>query len=194
MFVFGFDYVCGQYVAWYDVLVHKNNLNQFAAGQNISLLGMVRKISGVASYSDLWLLVPGVITFSLPYLRLSQYRHQAFRMAAVASTLMMVVLFSTGSESYSYIIAMPGVAIWYLTCPWQRNRWDLALIIFAFIITSMSPSDLFPREVWRQLIKPYSLKALPVAIIWFKLIYEMLTKDYALTTAQTMRTQASVMQ
>jgi hypothetical protein len=58
----------------------------------------------------------------------------------------------------------------------------------------MSPSDLFPREVWRQLIKPYSLKALPVAIIWFKLIYEMLTKDYAFTTAQTMRTQASVMQ
>ena len=78
--------------------------------------------------------------------------------------------------------------------PWQRNRCDLALIIFAFIITSMSPSDLFPKVVWSQLIKPYSLKALPVAIIWFKLIYEMLTKDYAFTTAQTMRTQASVMQ
>jgi len=78
--------------------------------------------------------------------------------------------------------------------PWLRNRCDLALIIFAFIITSMSPSDLFPREIWRQLIKPYSLKALPVAIIWFKLIYEMMTKDYDLATAQIMRTQANVMQ
>ena len=194
MFVFGFDYVCGQYGAWYDVLVHKNDLNQFAAGQNISLLGMVRKISGIASYNDIWLILPGAILFALPYLRLDQYRHQGFRLAAVASALMTIVLFSTGSESYSYIIAMPGVAIWYLTSPWQRNRCDLALIIFAFIITSMSPSDLFPKVVWSQLIKPYSLKALPVAIIWFKLIYEMLTKDYAFTTAQTMRTQASVMQ
>ena len=194
MLVFGVDYISSQYVAWYDVLVHKNDLNQFAAGQNISLLGMVRKISGIATYSDIWLLLAGAIGFGLPYLRLSQYRHQAFRLAIVASVLMTVVLFSTCSESYSYIIAMPGVAIWYLTCPWQRNRWDLALIIFAFIITSMSPSDLFPREVWRQLIKPYSLKALPVAIIWFKLIYELLTKDYALTTAQIMRPQANVMQ
>jgi len=194
MLVFGVDYISSQYVAWYDVLVHKNDLNQFAAGQNISLIGMVRKISGIATYSDIWLLLAGAIGFGLPYLRLSQYRHQAFRLAIVASVLMTVVLFSTCSESYSYIIAMPGVAIWYLTCPWQRNRWDLALIIFAFIITSMSPSDLFPREVWRQLIKPYSLKALPVAIIWFKLIYELLTKDYALTTAQIMRPQANVMQ
>jgi hypothetical protein len=178
MLVFGVDYVCGQYQAWYDVLVHKNNLNQFAAGQNISLLGIVRKVSGIATYSDLCLIIPGLIAFALPYLRFSQYRHQAFRFAIMASVLMFVVLFSTGSESYGYIIAMPGVAIWYTTAPWKRNRWDLGLIIFAFIITSMSPSDLFPKEIWRQLIKPYSLKALPVALIWFKLTYELLTKDY----------------
>jgi hypothetical protein len=178
MLVFGVDYVCGQYQAWYDVLVHKNNLNQFAAGQNISLLGIVRKVSGIATYSDLCLIIPGLIAFALPYLRFSQYHHQAFRFAIMASVLMFVVLFSTGSESYGYIIAMPGVAIWYTTAPWKRNRWDLGLIIFAFIITSMSPSDLFPKEIWRQLIKPYSLKALPVALIWFKLTYELLTKDY----------------
>ena len=181
MLVFGVDYITTQYQAWYDVLVHKNNLNQFAAGQNISLLGIVRKVSGIATYSDLWLIIPGLIAFGLPYLRFSQYRHQGFRFAIMASVLMFVVLFSTGSESYGYIIAMPGVAIWYTTAPWQRSRWDLGLIIFAFIITSMSPSDLFPKEVWRQLIKPYSLKALPVAIIWFKLTYELLTKDYTQT-------------
>ena len=178
MLVFGVDYVLGQYQAWYDVLVHKNNLNQFAAGQNISLLGIVRKVSGIASYSDLWLIIPGLVAFGLPYLRFSQYRHEAFRFAIMASVLMFVVLFSTGSESYGYIIAMPGVAIWYLTSPWKRNYWDLGLIIFAFIITSMSPSDLFPKEIWRQLIKPYSLKALPVALIWFELTYELLIKNY----------------
>ena len=179
MLVFGVDYVWQEYHAWYDVLVHKNDLNQFAAGQNISLLGIVRKVSGIASYSDLWLIVPGVIAFCIPYLRLQQYQNMAFRVAMLASVLMFVVLFSTGSESYGYIIAMAGVAIWYTTVPWKRNKWDLALMIFAFIITSMSPSDLFPKQIWRELIKPYSLKALPVVFIWLKLTYELYTRDYS---------------
>lgn len=178
MLVFGVDYVCHEYYEWYDVLAHKNKLNQFAAGQNISLLGIVRKISGIATYSDLWLIIPGLIAFVLPYLRFSQYRHEPFRFAIMASVLMFVVLFSTGSESYGYIIAMGGVAIWYTTSPWKRNRWDIALMVFAFIITSMSPSDLFPKQIWRELIKPYSLKALPVVLIWFKLTYELCMRDY----------------
>ena len=178
MLTFGPEYVIREYHEWYDVLVHKNNLNQFAAGQNISLLGIVRKVSGCATYSDLWLLIPGLIVFALPYLRFNQYKHQAFRMAVLSSVLMFVVLFSTGSESYGYIIAMGGVAIWYTTAPWHRNRFDIALMTFAFIITSMSPSDLFPTVVWRELIKPYSLKALPVALIWFKLSYELCTRNY----------------
>lgn len=178
MLVFGVDYVCHEYYEWYDVLAHKNELNQFAAGQNISLLGIVRKISGIATYSDLWLIIPGLIAFALPYLRFSQYRHEPFRFAIMASVLMFVVLFSTGSESYGYIIAMAGVAIWYTTSPWKRNRWDIALMVFAFIITSMSPSDLFPKQIWRELIKPYSLKALPVVLIWFKLTYELCMRDY----------------
>lgn len=178
MLTFGIDYVWGQYFEWYDVLVHKNNLNQFAAGQNISLLGIVRKVSGIATYSDLWLIIPGLILFGLPYLRFSQYRYDAFRQTILASVLMFVVLFSTGSESYGYIIAMGGVAIWFTAVPWKRTRWDIILMVFAFIITSMSPSDLFPKQIWRELIKPYSLKALPVVLIWLKLSYELLTKNY----------------
>ena len=180
MLAFGPEYVCREYYAWYDVVAQKNELNQFAAGQNISLLGIVRKVSGIATYSDLWLIIPGMIAFALPYLRFNQYRHEPFRMMMMASVLMFVVLFSTGSESYGYIIAMTGVAIWYTTAPWKRSRWDLALIIFAFIITSMSPSDLFPKQIWRELIKPYSLKALPVVLIWFKLTCELLVRDYKL--------------
>lgn len=178
MLVFGVDYICHEYYEWYNVLVHKNEWNQFAAGQNISLLGIVRKISGVASYSDLWLLIPGAIAFALPYLRFSQYKHEAFRLMMMASVLMFVVLFSTGSESYGYIIDMTGVAIWFTASPWKRNCWDITLVIFAFIITSMSPSDLFPKQIWQEWIKPYSLKALPVALIWFRLMYELYVKDY----------------
>lgn len=178
MLVFGVDYISQQYMAWYDVLVHKNDLNQFAAGQNVSLLGIVRKVSGCATYSDLWLMIPGMVLFALPYLRFKQYKHAAFRQTILASVLMFIILFATSSENYGYIIAMTGVAIWYTAAPWKRSKWDVALMVLAFIFTSMSSSDLFYKPLWREVIKPYSLKALPVTIIWLKLTYELCKRDY----------------
>lgn len=178
MLVFGVDYISQQYMAWYDVLVHKNELNQFAAGQNVSLLGIVRKVSQCATYSDLWLMIPGMVLFALPYLRFKQYKHAAFRQTILASVLMFIILFATSSENYGYIIAMTGVAIWYTAAPWKRDKWDVALMVLAFIFTSMSSSDLFYKPLWREVIKPYSLKALPVTIIWLKLTYELCKRDY----------------
>ena len=178
MLVFGVDYISQQYVAWYDVLVHENELNQFAAGQNVSLLGIVRKISQCATYSDLWLMIPGMVLFALPYLRFQQYKYLAFRQTILASVLMFIILFATNSENYGYIIAMTGVAIWYTAAPWKRSKWDVALMVVAFIFTTMSSSDLFYKPLWREIIKPYSLKALPVTIIWLKLTYELCKRDY----------------
>ena len=178
MLVFGVDYIAQQYLAWYDVLVHKNELNQFAAGQNVSLLGIVRKVSQCATYSDLWLMIPGMVLFALPYLRFRQYQHAAFRQTILASVLMFIILFATSSENYGYIIAMTGVAIWYTAAPWKRSKWDVALMVLAFIFTTMSSSDLFYKPLWREVIKPYSLKALPVTIIWLKLTFELCKRDY----------------
>lgn len=174
------EYIIGQYKEWYVSLSGKNMENMFSNMQNQSLLGLVRKISHVSTYSDLWLIVPGILAFCYPYLRLKQYKNLAFRYAFLASVLMFVVLFSTGSESSTYIIALLGVAIWYVTVPWKRNRWDVALMVFAFILTSMSPSDLFPAYIRKNFVQPYALKALPCVLVWFKLIYEMATRDYVL--------------
>lgn len=179
MFISSPAYVLEQYKEWYICLGEKNGENMFSLAQNISLLGMVRKLTHCASYSDLWLIVPGLVLFCLPYLRLKQYRNQAFRYAFLASVLLFVILFSTGSESSTYIIALLGVAIWYVTAPWKRTKWDIALLVFAFILTSLSPSDLFPAYIRKTFVQPYALKALPCIIIWFKLMYEMLVRDYA---------------
>lgn len=180
------DYIWGQYVAWFECLTEKNAENVSAVGDeiyrigtNISLLGLVRRISGIASYNDLWIIIPGLVLFALPYLRVTQYKYEGFRQTLLASVLLFTVLFSTGSESSTYIIAFVGVVIWYTACPWRRNRWDLFLMIFAFILTSMSPSDLFPAFLRKQYVQPYALKALPCVLIWFQLCYEMLVKDYS---------------
>lgn len=173
------EYVLGQYVEWYERLAAKNGENTFALMQNISLLGMIRKISGSATYSDLWVILPGLALFGLPYLRFSQYRHLAFRYGILSSVLLFVVLFSTGSESSTYIIPFAGIALWHVTSPWKRTGWDVALMVFAFVLSSLSPSDLFPRSLREAYVLPYALKALPPTLIWLRLSYELLTRDYA---------------
>ena len=172
------EYIIGQYHDWYISIVEKNADNMFSHGTNISLLGVVRKISGCATYSDLWLIIPGLIAFAAPYLRFRQYANDAFRQTLLASVLMFTVLFSTGSENSTYIIAVVGVAIWYTAAPWQRSKWDVALMVYVFICCTMAHSDLMPRFIREEYMKPYGLKALPVILVWFKLCYEIITKDY----------------
>jgi hypothetical protein len=172
------EYIIGQYHDWYISIVEKNADNMFSHGTNISLVGMVRKISGSSAYSDLWVMIPGLIAFLLPYLRINQYRYEAYRQTILASVLMFLILFSTGSENSTYIIAVVGVAIWYTTAPWKRGWVDVALMVYVFFFCTMAHSDLMPRFIREEYMKPYGLKALPVALVWLKLCYEMLIKDY----------------
>ena len=185
------EYVIGQYQEWFAALTSKNDLNQSSIAQNISLLGMVRRISGCMAYSDLWLIVPGLVLFALPYLRLKQYRHMAFRQTLLASVLMFCVLFSTGSESSGYIIALVGVVVWYTAAPWKRTGWDVALMVFVFVLSSLSPSDLFPAYLRKEWVQPYALKALPVTLVWLKLCWEMMTREYEAANADSSLSQVT---
>jgi len=163
--------------------MEKNADNMFSLGTNISLLGLVRKATGCATYSDLWLLIPGAVAFAGALLRRSQYAYEGFRQTILASILMVTVLFSTGSENSTYIIAVVGVAIWYTAAPWKRSRWDIALMVYVFICCTMAHSDLIPRYLRETFVKPYALKALPVVLVWLKLCYEIYLKDYSRTSA-----------
>ena len=178
------DYVLSQYKAWATDLIDKNNMNLFAEYTNISLLGIIRKVSQLSTYSDLYLIAGGLVLFAIPFVRIKQYKNLAFRYFMLASVLMYIVLFSSGSESSGYITALLGVAIWYTAAPWKRSKFDFALLVFAFILTSLSPTDLIPHFIKSEFIRPYALKALPCAIIWFKLCYELYTKDFAVKQLQ----------
>ena len=172
------DYVVSQYHEWFVCLVEKNGENLASEAQNISALGMVRRVLGNPQYSDLLILAPALVLFALPYLRFKQWRNEGFRMTLLASVLLFTVLFSTGSESSSYIIALSGVCVWYFAAPWQRGKADIWLLVFVFMLSSMGSSDLYPRVVKREYIQAYSLKALPCLIVWLKLCWEMMAKNY----------------
>lgn len=166
------------YLDWYQSLTEKNTQNQVLGNsQDYSVMGIVRRVVGDSNISNLYFLIPGLIFFALPYLRKSQYKNLPFQLMILASSLLFLVLFSSGSESPTYIIAVAGVVLWYMI---QKERTFLinGLFIFVIVLTCFGFSDLFPR-VAKDFIRTYSLKALPCTLVWFRIIYELMTKDFS---------------
>ncbi len=166
------------YFDWYTSLSGKNLENQaLGTRQDYSLMGVVRRVLGNAEISNLIFLIPGFLLFMLPYLRTKQFKFLPFQLMILASTLLFVVLFSSGSESPTYIIAVSGVMIWFL----MQKKWtkvDIGLLIFVMIFTCFAFSDLFPKSIKEEVFIKYSTKAIPCIIIWFRVMYELLTKDF----------------
>ncbi|MCS4302663.1 glycosyltransferase family 87 protein [Chryseobacterium sp. BIGb0232] len=172
------QFVIQSYSDWATSLISKNNDNQVLGNmQDISLMGFVRRILGDASISNLTFLAFGVPLFALPYIRIKQYKNYAFQLMILASTLLFLVLFSSGSESPTYIIAVAGVMIWF-TLQKEKTPFIIGLLVFVIILTCFSPSDLFPKFIKQNYIIKYSLKAVPCIVVWLRVIYELTTKDF----------------
>lgn len=179
MLFFSPGYIWQCYQDWYASLAEKQALNaSLTSMQDISVMGMARRISGNASLPNLPFLLGGLLLFGLPYLRIKAYRSQSFQLLLLASALIFTVIFSNSSESPTYIIAFAGVAIWFVVQEKPIKPWVIFLFLFAFILTSLSPSDLFPKYLKETFVKPYSLKALPCVLIWLTIIYELLAKKF----------------
>ncbi|TDO21425.1 glycosyltransferase family 87 protein [Pedobacter duraquae] len=172
------SYIVQCYADWYESLVSKNASNTtLDSFQDISLMGIIRRVSGDAGISNGPMLLAGLTLFALPYIRTNQYKAPGFRLLMLASTLIFTVIFSSGSESPTYIIAFAGVAIWFVSQPTPKRGWVITLLVFAFLVTSLSPTDIIPRDV-RYFIRIYSLKALPCAIVWFVIIYQLMLTEF----------------
>ena len=173
------EYIVQTYQDWFQRLAIKNSENAgLNSYQDICLMGMIRRIFQNPLISNLPFLLGGIILFGLQYLRIKEFKEESFRLMLLASTLIFTVIFSPGSESPTYIIAFVGVAIWFVIQPKPVSKFHICLFIFAMILTSFSPSDLIPRFIRDNYIRPYALKALPCILIWLTIIYEMTTKHF----------------
>lgn len=173
------EYIIQTYQEWFARLIEKNNENTgLSSYQDISLMGMVRRFFQDSTIPNLPFLISGVFLFGLQYLRIKEYKEETFRVMLLASVLIFTVIFSSGSESPTYIIAFVGVAIWFVIQPKPISNLHIGLFIFAFILTSLSPSDLIPKNLKDNYIRPYALKALPCVLIWFAIVYEMLKNKF----------------
>lgn len=170
------EYVITQYQNWWQNIIDKSNENLSSLFQNISILGFFRT-TGLNTGSDKLIILPALFLFILPYLRFSQYQYQAFKFQFLASVCLFVVLFSTGSEASTYVIAYLGIGIWFALSPNPYRWWRIALLTLA-IIASFSGTDIVPRYIKFTYIVPYSLRAIPSFLIWITLLFELCFLDY----------------
>jgi len=168
------EFIINSYRDWYERLIVKNKENIYLSNmQDISLMGMLRKVIGNPNLPNLPFILGGIVLMGLCYLRISLYKVEKFRLLLLSSVLIFTVIFSTASESPTYIIAFMGFSIWYVMIS-KVKYWQIALLVLTLAVSSFSPSDLFPAYLRENFVKPYALKALPLVLVWLCIIYEML--------------------
>ena len=171
------EYVLSQYHDWYISLSQKNGENMDTSHynlQNLSFLGFLQR-TGIYN-NNLVVIAIALLLFALPYLRIAQYKHLRFRLMFLASVSIFLCLFSTGTENSTYVVAYVGIGIWFMTTPNRNNTLKIILLVLAFL-ASLSPTDLF-KPLKEPYIIRYSLRAVPVMLIWLTLIWEMCSLDY----------------
>jgi len=170
-------FVIQSYVDWWESLVAKNVENANSILQDISVMGMMRRITGDRELSNFIILVPALILFALQYTRMDLRDKLEYRLSILASTLMFVVLFSSGSESPTYIIALVGVAIWFSLQRRPYSKMAKGLLIFVFIFTCFATSDLMPPFL-KSIIKMYALKSFPCLLVWLMLVWQIMRLQF----------------
>jgi hypothetical protein len=168
-------FIVNSYIDWYERLIVKNNENIYLSNmQDISLMGMIRKLTANPNLPNLPFIFGGMLLMGLCYLRISMYKVEKFRLLLLSSVLIFTVIFSTASESPTYIITFMGFALWFALIP-KPSYSHIFLLILTLLLSSFSPSDLFPAYLREHFVKPYALKALPLVLVWICIIYEMLS-------------------
>jgi Glycosyltransferase family 87 len=170
------SFVIQSYQDWFYNIVAKNGENFSSIMQNMSVMGMLQRIFLIKQDLNLIVLAPAALLILIPLLRFSQYKSLLFRITYLCILLITIVIFSTGAESSTFVIAFVGIAISFVVFP--QNKLIIALLVFALLLTSLSTTDLFPRYVRNNYIRPYSLKALPCFMVWVYLVLNLYTVNF----------------
>ncbi|HEV7705504.1 MAG TPA: hypothetical protein VGO46_14505, partial [Gemmatimonadaceae bacterium] len=82
------------------------------------------------------------------------------------------VIFNHQSESPSFVIAVTGIAIWFVTTP--RRWWRTTLMVLTILIVSISSTDITPKSWQQSFFVHYRLKTIPCTLVWLAMMWELL--------------------
>ncbi len=141
----------------------------------ISMIGLIISIFSL-KVSFIWIQIFGLLLFlSTLVVILIRKNYEQVKLIFLAYILIWVVIFNHVAESSTYIIACTGIAIWYIKS--ERSWVDNTLLVMTFILTILSPTDIFPDSLYQRYVYPFALKALGPSLIWLKIQYSLFLKE-----------------
>jgi hypothetical protein len=155
-----------QYGNWW----HLHTTSTHATGLGLSAAGLLQAWFGIDVPRVLLVGAAGAAA-ALPLTNVRGREGLPFRTAYFGSMLMWMIAFNHLSESPTFVIAMAGIGLWYLSQ--ERTPLHLALLWMALLLVSVSYSDLTPPAFRARFIQPYALKALPVVVVWAVAVCEL---------------------
>lgn len=163
------SFILHTYNEWANSLIEKNEINVVSATSDISIMGFFRNLLDNYNLSNTMFLGVGALLFLLPFVNVSAYKSQYFQLYILGSALLFPVLFSTGSEDCTYIIAISAVGIWYL---FSKKQFFDKFLLGTTILFSCN----FPLLFFSQIVDTYpillSMLSLPFFIVWVIIIYK----------------------
>ena len=154
------------YKSWLSLLLQDHTVSM-----GMSAMGVLNSLFHIDIQKNSVVFI-GMLLFSSSFLKKKAYKDIQFRYLILSSILIWVVIFNHKAESPTYILAVAGIAVWFFTQ--KTNSINLVLLIFTFIFTELSSTDIFPLFIKKEIFMPYTIKALPCVLIWSKITYDIL--------------------
>jgi len=145
-----------------------------------SVMGWLYTWFGVLVNKYVLIIIAAVLLFA-PLLKTGNFSNYYFRLIILTSLLIWLVIFNHKAESPTFIIAMAGASIWFVSS--DKSDLNIVLFILAIIFTSLSPTDLFPQIIREKYTIPYSLKVFPMILIWIKINFDIYYNKYLIPEA-----------
>jgi len=164
-----FDQYIQLFISYRQMLIHDQSISY-----GYSVMGILNSWFGL-KINMLLIILTGMAVFLIPLFKFKAYQNYLFRLLALSSILIWVVIFNYKAESPTFIIAMAGVALWFVKA--KINALNIGLLVLAILLTSLSPTDIFPSFLRNEYVIPFTLKALPCILIWMKIIYDMIRME-----------------
>jgi hypothetical protein len=114
----------------------------------------------------------GTVLLLLPIARVREWKWSEFRLRFLCSLLVYLVIFNHQSESPSFVIAVTGIAIWFVITP--RSWWHDTVMVLTVIVVSLSSTDITPKSWQQHVFVHYRLKTVPCTIAWLTMLWEQL--------------------
>lgn len=178
--VISFKQLISLYQSWYHLTLGVHQSEEASPHPNIilslSVMSWLKTWFNI-SLPVIYVQVTGTAILLLPLLRYKLYKILTFRAFFLASILIWSMIFNHIAESASYIVAVFGVAVWFVN---EKLNWfSIMLMILAFVFTTLESTDMFTPSFRQQYFIPYVIKAVPCIFVWGVLQYRLLfTKDY----------------